>query len=169
MASLCGMPYLSKAREKHCAQLLYNPLLNPGPLPQCQRDTLAPPTASCLLTGAPQITPVTQFLLLSMQNFSPTATTSQAAATTLSHFPFQPNPFGSAAGQSLAHCLTRNSTGERAGQHPLCQRNLEKPPQATEAGYGVGAEQDCRPALTCRGMLARAEAQAEHQALPHEY
>lgn len=60
MASLCGTPCPSKAREKHCAQLLHNPLLNPRPLPHCQRDTPAPP-ASCLLTGPPQTRPSCNF------------------------------------------------------------------------------------------------------------
>lgn len=96
----------------------------------------------------------TQFGLLSMHNFSPTATAYQAAATTPSDFPFQPNPFGFAAGWSLVHGLTPLGMRERAGQgrsfqHPLCQRNLEKP-QGIEAGCGVGAEQDCRPVFTCQ-------------------
>lgn len=60
IATLCGMPCPSKAREEHCAQLLHNPLLHPCPLPLCQGDTL-PPTALCLPTGATQIPPPPHF------------------------------------------------------------------------------------------------------------
>lgn len=94
---------------------------SPQPTPEPRSSASLPEghtSTSCLVPAhrASTNTPIMQFLLLSMQNFSPTATASQAAATTPSHLPFQPNPFGSAAGQSLAHGLTPNGTGERAGQ-----------------------------------------------------
>lgn len=162
MASLCGLPCPSKAREKHCAQLLHNPLLSPGPLPHCQRDTPAPP-AWCLLTGPPQTPPSCNFCFCLCRTSLPLPPLLKLLPQHLhtSHFSQTRSVLQQGSRWPMAWPqMAREKEQGRSRQHSLCQRNLEKP-VATE-GWCRAGPQAVRP---YRGMQVRAAAQAQHHQL----
>lgn len=138
-----------KAREKCLDQLPDSLLLNTGPLHHCQRYT-PPSTAFCLFKGLHKHLYHTIFASIQAELFSHCHYFSSCCWNTLPCFLSQPTQTWFCSTKTVtSHGLTPNITGERAGQRPLCQRNLEKP-QTTEVDLWsrhpteLCSEEDCR-------------------------